>query len=232
VSGSAGDAPLHDARLISRDEGRPLVPVALEVPAAVRSSHSMPGQYVLIEAGGESGYFVLASPVGAAAWRLLVKGGGSTADALLSEPIGATFPMTGALGAGFPMDEARGRPLVVAAAGTGIAAAPPIAARRIADGDAATTHVLLGLQNAAHLPCPEDVDAWRAAGMDVTLCVSREDGDGVRVVRGYVQDVARARLAQVRGRMIFAVGPSAMVDATRAIAAALGASEADVRTNY
>jgi len=232
VSGSAVDAPLHAARLISRDAGRPLVPVVLDVPADVRASHTTPGQYVQIAAGGENGYFVVASSVGAAAWCLLVKGGGSTADALLSEPLGATFPVTGALGAGFPMDEARGRPLVIAAAGTGIAAAPPIAARRIADGDAPRTHMLLGLQLAAHLPFPGDLVAWRAAGMDVTLCVSREDGDGVGVVRGYVQDVARARLTQTHGRMIFAVGPSAMVDATRTIAGQLGASEADVRTNY
>jgi NAD(P)H-flavin reductase len=232
VSGSAVSAPLHAARLISRDAGRPLVPVALDVPAPVRASHTTPGQYVQIAAGGENGYFVLASPVGADTWSLLVKGGGSTADALLCEPLGASFPVTGALGAGFPMDEARGRPLVVAAAGTGIAAAPPIAARRIADGDAARTHVLLGLQIAAHLPCPDDVVAWRAAGMDVILCVSREDGDGVGVVRGYVQDVARARLTQTHGRMLFVVGPSAMVDATRAIAGNLGVSVEDVRTNY
>jgi sulfhydrogenase subunit gamma (sulfur reductase) len=232
VSGSAGDAPLHAARLTSRIAGRPLVPVALELPDAVRASHVVPGQYVSIVAGGESGYFVLASAVGASEWRLLVKGGGTTADTLLAEPLGSTFAVTGALGAGFPMDEARGRSLVVAAAGTGIAAALPIAARRIADGDAGRTHVLLGLQLAAHLPCPEEVHAWRAAGIDVLLCVSREDGDGAGVVRGYVPDVARARVSPSPGCMVFVVGPSAMVEGTRAIAPMLGAATADVRTNY
>ncbi len=232
MSGSAAEAPLHAARLISRDAGRPLVPIILELPDAVRASHTVPGQYVSLAAGGESGYFVVASPVGAPQWRLLIKAGGTTADALLAEPLGATFAVTDALGKGFPMDEARGRRLVVAVAGTGIAAAPPIAARRIADGDARRTHLLLGLQLAAHMPCPDDVDAWRAAGMDVLLCVSREDAESAGIVRGYVPDVARERLARADGTMVFVVGPSAMVDATRTVAPLLGGAAADVRTNY
>ena len=226
------DAPRHAARLTERRDGHPLVPIALEVDADVRTTHTTPGQYLSIVVAGENGYFVIASEIGALAWRLLVKGGGTVADALLAEPLGATFSITAALGAGFPCDEARGRPLVVAAAGTGIASVPPVATRRVAEGDAARTTVLLGLQRAADLPCAEDVAAWRAAGMAVLLCVSREEHHDTGSFRGYVQDVARAQVRPADRTMIFAVGPAAMVDGTREIAAQLGAAPGDVRTNY
>ncbi len=232
MAGPPSDGPRYVARLTSRTAGRPLVPVTLALGADVLRSHVMPGQYVSIVVAGENGYFVIASPVGARDWCILVKGGGTVADALLAESLGAEFSVSAALGRGFPCEEARGRPLVVVAAGTGIAAAIPIAARRIADGDAARTHLFLGLRNAVDLPCPEELDVWRGAGVVVLLCLSREDGDGVNSVPGYVQDVARERVAKAEGTMIFAVGPSAMVDAARALAPRLGASEADLRTNY
>ena len=222
----------YEARLASRVGGHTLTSIWLEVPGDVLSTHTMPGQYVSIIAEGENGYFVLASPVGASAWRLLAKGGGTVADAILAAPIGTDFATTAALGHGFPCDEARGRPLVVAAAGTGIAAAPPIAARRIADGDAARTRIFLGLPSAADLPCPEDVDTWRAAGIAVVLCISREEARVPGAERGYVQDIARARLTREEGMMIFTVGPAQMVAGVRALAPTLGMRDEDVRTNY
>ncbi len=212
------------------------MPLTLGVPAAVRASHTMPGQYVSIVVAGENGFFVLASPVGAEAWGLLVKGGGTVADALLAEPVGAEFSVSGAQGDGFPCREARGRRLVVAAAGTGIAAVPSLAALRIAEGDARRTTVLLGLRVASDLPCASEVAQWRSAGARVLLCVSRDEVGGADapadIARGYVQDVARLRVAHEAGTMAFAVGPPAMIEAIRALGPRLGAAPGDVRTNY
>ncbi len=224
--------PRHLAHISDRREGHPLVVVTLSLPRSVLQTHSVPGQYVSIAAGGEEGYFVLASPIGADAWKLLVKAGGTAADTLLAAPLGTTVSTSAALGDGFPCDDARGRPLFVTLAGTGIAAAPPIAARRIAEGDAARTHMFLGLRHAADSPCTEDVTAWRAAGLRVTLCVSREEPSQPGTERGYVQDVARVHLARESAALLFAVGPEPMLQALRALAKSLGIKESDVRTNY
>jgi NAD(P)H-flavin reductase len=227
--------PRHPARLADRRGGHSLTRVTLDVPPELRATHEVPGQYVSIVAKNENGYFVLASPVGANAWHLLVREGGTVADTILASPIGTTFPTTAAMGAGFPCDEAKGRRLVVCVAGTGIAAAPPLAARRIADGDAARTHVYLGVPRVSDLPCAEDVAGWRAAGVLATVCVSREDARGPYTERGYVQDVARAHLLvepEVASALLFAVGPSPMVDGARTVARSLGIAERDFRTNY
>jgi NAD(P)H-flavin reductase len=224
------------ARLLARREGGTLVPVALAVPEEVLATHSTPGQYVSIAAGGEEGFFVLASPVGAAAWELLVRASGAVSEALLAAPIGATFGTSAALGEGFPMADARARALILLAAGTGIAAVTPILAQRMVEGDAPRTDVFLGLRVAADLPCAREVAAWRSAGARVTVCVSREEPSQVGVMRGYVQDVAGAyftpRAGSVSGGLMFAIGPDPMIAGARVLAKALGVPEADFRTNY
>jgi len=231
-----GEPRRHEARLAARRAGSPLVVVTLELPAPVIASHQVPGQYVSIAAEGDDGFFVLASPVGAPAWQLLVRGGGTVADALLAKPIGTILATSGALGTGFPCADARRRRLAICAAGTGIAAAPPLAERRIQDGDAHRTHIYLGLRSAAELPCPEDVVRWRAAGVMVTICVSREEARAPFTERGYVQDIARAHFAIEPGAsasmLLFAVGPAPMVEGARALAKSLGIAEIDFRTNY
>src|SRR6478672_3633122 len=145
--------PMHNGRLAARREAAgSLVLLTLEVPSAVRTTHVLPGQYVSVRAGGDTGYFVLASAVGAEAWEILLRAGGDVADALLVAGVGELVPVTDALGSGFPCTEARGRDLIVAVAGTGMAAAKPILAWRMNDGDAARTDVFLGMREAAELP--------------------------------------------------------------------------------
>ena len=209
--------------------------LTLELPSEVRGTHVLPGQYVSVCAGGDTGYFVLASAVGAETWEILLRSGGDVADALLVATLGERVPVTAALGGGFPCDEARGRSLLIAVAGTGIAAAKPIMSWRMNDGDAARTDVFLGMRVAADLPMHAEIAAWQAAGSRVTVCLSRENPDaGVPgFVRGYVQDVARSTLGVMDSRgMIFAVGPGPMIDAFRVLGHELGVSETDFRTNY
>ncbi len=234
--------PMHEARLASRrDAAGSLVLLALELAPDVRATHTVPGQYVSVRAGGDTGYFVLASAVGAQTWEVLLRAGGDVADALLVARVGESVPITAALGAGFPCAEARGHSLVIAAAGTGIAAAKPLLEWRTRDGDAARTDVFLGMRLASELPIREEIAVWRAAGARVTVCLSREEPDpapdphGPVYARGYVQDFARSTLARVarRGRsMVFAVGPGPMIEAVRALSRELGVEESDFRTNY
>jgi NAD(P)H-flavin reductase len=226
------EVPRYPARLSARGDGGPFVTVTLDLPPDVIATHRVPGQYVSISAGGEDGFFVLATPVGAPAWELLVRASGTVSEALLAAPIGATFATSAALGEGFPMGAARGRRLVLLAAGTGIAAIASILAQRIAEGDATRTAVFLGLRHAADLPSPRAVDAWRSGGARLTVCVSREEPAMPGVERGYVQDVARAHLQAQPGGLMFAVGPDPMIQGARALATRLGMPEADFRTNY
>ncbi len=139
-----------------------------------------------------------------------------------------------ALGAGFPVEEARHRSLLLAATGSGVAAMRPVIKHRVAVGDGERTELLLGVRSALDVPLQQEIARWRSEGVRVTLCLSREQNPAAGFARGYVQDVARdtAGDAAHRGGMIFAAGVKPMIDAIRALAVQLGVAEADVRTNY
>ncbi len=227
----------HPARLASRsDAGGGMTLVILEPEPGVAPSYTSPGQYVEVRARGATGYFVLAGVPGELPWELVMRAGGGVSDVLLAAPPGLDVEVTAAIGDGFPMDEARGHLLVVALSGTGVAAAPPLVRRRIGDGDAALTQVWLGVRTQAELPLLADIEAWRAAGVPVVVCLS-QPGDapvGELFSRGYVQDVMAARipsgsLAEAR---VFAVGVASMVDALRALAPRLGLPPERVHTNH
>ena len=189
-----------------RPAGGGLTRVVLVVPAAeVTASHDTPGQYVEVRADGQTGYFVLSSDPGNSPWELVMRDGGGASNVLLVMALPATVEVTAAIGAGFPMREVRGRELLVALGGTGIAAGPPIVRRRIGDGDARLTRVWVGARG-DELPLAEEIDAWRGAGVQVT------------VAAGFVDEAMQAHIVAAPEAPIFAVGADAMVAALRSLA--------------
>jgi CDP-4-dehydro-6-deoxyglucose reductase len=209
--------------------------VTIDVSREVAASYVSPGQYVEVRTSGETGYFVLAGALGARPWELVMRAGGGVSDVLLAAPVGVDVEVSLAIGEGFPMDEARGRPVVIALSGTGIAAGRPIVRRRVVDGDAAITQVYVGARTEAELALREDLAAWREAGVPVVVCLSQGDQpSGEERARGYVQDVIRARTPPGGWRKshVFAVGVASMVDALRALAPDLGLPPERVLTNH
>ncbi len=243
------DRRFRPARLAGRESaGGGLTRVTVEPDPSVLPSYRQPGQYLEMRVRGETGFFVLSSDPGSTAWELVMRAGGGASDVVLAIPVGSRLEVTGALGEGFPVDLAAGRPLVVALNGTGVAAAPPLVRRRVRDGDAAITQVFLGVRARDELPLESELRAWRASGVEVVACLSQpgqtpvlaanvEDGGrsvGVHFEAGYVQDVVRDRVGpgSLAGGRIFAVGTSSMVDALRSRAAEIGLDPDRVHTNY
>ncbi len=140
--------------------GGGLTRIVLVPTAEVAASHDTPGQYVEVRADGQTGYFVLSSDPGASPWELVMRDGGGASNVLLVMPVPSAVEVTVAIGSGFPMRDARGRELLVALGGTGIAAGPPVVRRRIGDGDARLTRVWIGARGDA-LPLAEEIEAWR-----------------------------------------------------------------------
>jgi NAD(P)H-flavin reductase len=227
----------HPARLVSRSAaGGGMTVVAIEPGAEVAASYTSPGQYVEVRIAGQTGYFVLAGPPGERPWELVMRAGGGASDVLLAPSVEPDLEVTAAIGEGFPMEAARGRPLLVALSGTGVAAGRSLIRHRIAQGDAARTQVWLGVRTHAELPLASDLEAWRAASVAVVVCVS-QPGDlpaGDLVSRGYVQDVIATRVApgSLADAYVFAAGVTSMVDALRALAPGLGMPAERVRTNH
>jgi NAD(P)H-flavin reductase len=188
-----------------RAAGGGLMRIVLAPSDEAATSYQTPGQYVEVRADGETGYFVLSSEPGASPWELVMRDGGGAADVLLVMPLPHAVEVTSAIGVGFPMGDVRGREVLLALGGTGIAAGPPLVRRRIRDGDAAFTRVWVSARGDV-VPLAEEVDAWRAAGVEVT------------VANGFVDEAMRPHIAASPEVPIFAVGAEAMLAALRALA--------------
>jgi NAD(P)H-flavin reductase len=185
--------------------GAGLTRIVLVPPADLATSHDTPGQYVEVRADGQTGYFVLSSDPGSSPWELVLRDGGGASDVLLVMRVPGAVEITAAIGTGFPMRDVRGRELLVALGGTGIAAGPPVVRRRISDGDARLTRVWVGARGEA-LPLAGEIEAWRGAGVHVTVAI------------GFVDEAMRAHIAASPEAPIFAVGADAMVAALRSLA--------------
>jgi len=196
----------HPATVTERKPaGGGLTRIVLVSRFEVAASHEVPGQYVEVRADGQTGYFVLSNEPGASPWELVMRDGGGASDVLLVMPIPGAIEVTAAIGYGFPMGDVRGRELLVALGGTGIAAGPPVVRRRIREGDGPFTRVWVSARGDV-LPMAEEVEAWRVAGVQVT------------VANGFVDEAMGPHIAASPGAPIFAVGAEAMLAALRALA--------------
>ena len=224
---------MPDAILSEREPvGGALHRVRLAVSADVAASHTRHGQYVELRHGETKGHFVLASAPGDAPWDLVVKRGGALADLLCDLPPGTAVVTSLAQGPGFPFDEARGRPLVLFATGSGIAAMLSTLRARIATGDAPRTYLLYGVRERRDVALEAELESIRKAGIDVAVCLSREHTQEEGFYKGYVQTVATARCWALAGGFAFAAGVREMVAALRAAAPTLGLRPEDVRLNH
>jgi NAD(P)H-flavin reductase len=211
-----------------REAGGELLLVALDVTDEAALGYTAAGQYTEVKVERGNGYFVLAGDLGAKRWELLVRNAGDAADALASLPIGSVVEASAPLGLGFPIDRARGKPLVIAAAGSALAVARPVLRQRIVEGDAARTWVFLGVRTPREVPLAEEIEKWCEAGAVVVLCVSRGDPkrDPHRIPKahrraGWVQDAFAQSLPDLpRGTLVVAAGPDTMLAAMREIAVA------------
>lgn len=209
------------------DAGSGLLLVGIDVAPHLASAYERPGQYVEVKTERGNGYFVLAGPPKASRWELLVRNAGEAADALHVLPLGAALDVSPPLGAGFPIEDARERPLVVAVVGSALAVARPVMEVRIAESPPGSTFLYVGVRAPRDVPLLDEVRAWSDAGVRVIVCLSQAELEhdpenrvlpGVTRRAGYVQrvlelDFEAARIP--RQALVVAAGPQAMLDELR-----------------
>lgn len=222
--------PHHRALLVQVRSETPLLRhLTLEAPLAIRSAHHLPGQFIEVsmEQGGPGAYFALANPPGARHFELLVKQGEGVASQLFSLGAGRTVWLSAPMGPGFPLDEARGKDVLLFATGSGFA---PIRAllhalldEREAFGD---VHLFFGVRREEDFPFREELDRLPARGVHTHLTVSRQP-EGLRIPAGvaragarsgharYVQERFREVLPPVENAVAYLCGIEGMVEGVR-----------------
>ena len=211
-----------------RDVGGGMTLFALDVPGSLRESYVRPGQYAHLTLIGEAGYFVLGSRELRSPWEIVLRRGGNAADLILAAPIGLEVAASRALGNGFPVEAARGHDVRVLVTAGSIAAARPVAWRRIDEGDGARTHLIIGARTLATVPFEDELAEMRRAGVDVRIALSGPDAPEA-YDRGYVQHVLEREWKH--DAWVFVAGADAMVRDVKATALRLGAHETRVVSN-
>lgn len=237
------------ARLLARHSvGGGLQRLLLEPPPEVVASHVQHGQYVELRHDGPQhglildpettigaatrGYFALASTPGSPTWELVVKESGAMAERLAKLAIGDTVTVSVAQGAGFDLEKATHRPLLLAATGSGIAAVLSAARARIEAREATHTYLLHGIRDGSERTLAEEFARFKDAGLEVFVCLSREEPRFPQEEKGYVQDVAVRRGLRLGGGVAFAAGNPRMIGGLREAAELLGLTREAVVVNH
>jgi len=155
--------------------------VTLELDSPAGGYRFQPGQFNMLYAFG----------VGEAAISLsgdtqdpshivhTIRAVGAVTNALASMTAGAVLGVRGPFGSSWPVEQARGRDLVIVSGGLGIAPLRPVVldvlSRRAEFGKVTLLHGVRGPED--HLYAME-IDAWRqSAGIDVQLAATKADQD-------------------------------------------------------
>jgi NAD(P)H-flavin reductase len=230
--------PHGKARVLEAwDETGALRALRLQLPPALAASHERPGQVIAVRTPVGEGYFALASaPHAGGRVDLLLKRGGRVADAAVARAApGAELDVSAPFGRGFPVEEARGRDVLLFAAGSGIAPIRALVQHLVADRDSYGRATLFyGQRRGADFAYLGEHLSWERHGVRVVLCPSAEDS-AWRGVRGRVQEVASSLAfggAPPGDAVVFVCGMTAMVEDVRATLARSGVPPDRVHANF
>lgn len=222
--------------LAAWDETPSLRALRLALPHALAARHVAPGQVVKARTPEGEAFFALATaPAADGRAELLVKRGGRVADAILAiaRP-GAALEVTPPFGRGFPVEEARGRDVLLFAAGSAIAPIRALIQTMIARREEFDRVTLFyGQRSGAEFAYRGEHLSWERRGIRVILCPSGDE-DGWTGVRGRVQEVARTVAfggARPHEAVAFVSGMTAMLDDVRATLGAAGVPPGRVHLN-
>lgn len=217
----SGEPPYHPVRVAEAwDETETLRAIRLDF-GALAAAHTRPGQVVKLHAPAHRpGYFAIGNaPRGDGTGELLLKRGTPLADAIIAvaQP-GRFIDATAPFGEGFPIEAARGRDVLLFAAGSGItpirALLQYVLGHRAAYGRVALYY---GQRSDRDFAYVGEHGGWERAGVHLVLCASQASPTWTGA-RGYVQTVAsELKLHEIstQNAVAFLCGMKSMVDNVR-----------------
>jgi len=194
------------------------------------------GQAIKIYTESGGALFALATAHGhGRAPELLLRRGGGVADGLIASLApGERIAYDGPLGPGFPLEHARGRDVLLVAAGSAISAIRSVIETLI-DERASYGRVCLfyGQERPSDFAYADARAAWSNAGIDITLCAHAPD-DQWTGARGFVQDAIIEGDLRIdpKNAVAYLCGMPGMVSGVREALAPLGLASERTYLNY
>ncbi len=185
----------------------------VELPAGQSLGHE-PGQFVEVSLFGigEAPISITSSPSRSnGTFELCVRKVGDVTTALHNLPVGATIGVRGPFGHGFPVEQMRGKDILFAAGGLGLAPARSLI-NQVLDERAAFGRVIIlyGAKNPSELLFRDELEAW-AGRQDVEfhLTVDRPDATWTGHV-GVITTLFKFVTVSPRNTVAVTVGPPIM----------------------
>ncbi|HWS53406.1 MAG TPA: hypothetical protein VN228_04745 [Pyrinomonadaceae bacterium] len=208
------------------------------LPEGSAAGHGLdfrPGQVARLRVG-EAGaaYFAIASAPEDDELEFLVKLSNDPAGRALYETAeGGRVELVELAGHGFALEEQEGRDLVFVAMGTGVA--PLRSALRSALRRAerfGQIVVLYGARTPEDFCYQDEVESWKAAGVELRQVVSRPDGYEWAGSTGYVQSLLDNVLPGLSDPVALVCGSREMIEQTRDRLGEMGFAPERILTNY
>ncbi|HEY1086056.1 MAG TPA: NAD-binding oxidoreductase [Archangium sp.] len=164
----------------------------LDVASKVAHSFHVPGQYHRVRVpSGDDATFAIASPPGDTTFEYLIRVFDGVAGEWTSLPVGAEVQVSLPDGPGFPLEEARGKNLLLIGVGTGFAPLRSVIHTVLRERSAwGRVSGAYGVMTPAHLAYGPELEPWAKAGVHITPTVTTGTPEWNGRV-GLVQDVVR-----------------------------------------
>jgi NAD(P)H-flavin reductase len=208
------------------------------LPEGAADAHELvftPGQVALLEVEGAGrAYFAIASAPEDEELEFLVKLSNDPAGrAIYDMRPGGRVTLVEIAGHGFDLDAQEGRDLVFVAMGTGVAplrsALRSVLPRAERFGQVV---VLYGVRTPEDFCYRDEVEAWKAAGVELRQVISRPDGYEWSGQTGYVQSLLDNVLPSLSDPVALVCGSREMIGQTRDRLQEMGFEPGRILTNY
>jgi ferredoxin-NADP reductase len=219
-----------------RQQAREIRSFDMRAEVGGRVPHA-PGQVALLAAasGERPSHYAFASAPDDEQHEFLVKRTGASGNSqrLYELAQGDRVRLSGVVGRGFPLDAQEGRDLIFVAMGTGVAplrsALRHVLPRAERYGQLL---VLYGARTPEDFCYAEEVEAWKAAGVELRQVVSRPDGYEWAGQTGYVQSLLDNVLPDLSDPVALVCGSREMIEHTRDRLQEMGLPPENILTNY
>jgi len=195
----------------------------------------IPGQVAVlgIEGIGESYFAIASAPEDKQGMDFLIKKGGGVSETLFELGQGAQVQGKGPLGKGFPIDQYRGRDLLLACVGSAIAPIRSVLRsifyRRT---DFGKTLLVYGARYPDDFALLNEVKDWQQSDIDVVLICSRPEGYDWKGKTGHIQSHFDETIKGLEQPVAMICGMKAMMEQSRDELVRLGVRENEILTNY
>jgi len=222
----------HMTRIVAiRDEaeGVRTYDLAFRAPATAAAYTFAPGQFnmLYLPGIGEAAISISSDPAANATLAHTVRAVGNVTDALARLAVGGQVFVRGPFGTPWPVDEARGRDVVIVAGGLGLASQRAAILHLTRAGGCRRLCVVHGAKRPDGLLYTREYDAWRAAGVDVCTIVDEADAAWPGP-RGLVTSLLADAIREPAATTILCCGPDPMMIGVAEAAIGRGVAPHDV----